>query len=107
MRMVALLATAILGLSSVGAQAGCKDHAGSGVDWTGCTKKLLVLRSATLDGAKLDGANLTSTDLGEANLDGANLDGADLSYASLKARLSRTLRWSRLQAIAPCWSAPI
>ena len=83
MKLAALIAVVMLGLAPATAQAGCKDHAGSGVDWTGCSKKLLMLGSVSMDGAKLEGSNLTSTDLGGANLDGANLDNADLTGANL------------------------
>ena len=76
MKLAALIATVLVGIAPATAQAGCKDHAASGVDWSGCSKKLLMLGSASLDGAKLDGSNLTSTDLGGASLDGANLDSA-------------------------------
>ena len=88
MRMSVLLVSFFLGFNPGVAEAGCRDHAGSGVEWTGCSKKLLMLQSAKLDGAKLVGSNLTSTDLTGANLDGANLNEADLSYTSLKVCVS-------------------
>ena len=73
-----------MAIAPAGALADCKKPASDGVDWTGCTKKLLMLHSVNIKDAKLAGSNLTSTDLSGATLDGANLDGADLTYTSLK-----------------------
>ena len=48
------------------AVAGCRDVASPGVDWGGCTKKLIMLPGARLNSADLTKTNFTSTDLGNA-----------------------------------------
>ena len=58
------------------AEAGCKDSADAGVDWSGCRK-----RNVILSGTDFTGANFNKTDLFGSDLRETNFSGADLSRA--------------------------
>ncbi|NNE23865.1 MAG: pentapeptide repeat-containing protein, partial [Rhizobiales bacterium] len=84
MKLVIVATIGALALSASPASAGCKTPPKPGVDWSGCSKKLIMLPGAKLKQANLSETDLTSTDLGNAMLDRAILDEANLTRASLK-----------------------
>src|SRR3954454_6422647 len=61
------------------AEAGCQDAPGPRVDWTGCSRNLLMLGGDDLTGGVLTHAVLTSTDFRSAKLARAKLNEAELS----------------------------
>ena len=81
------------------AEAGCQDPPGPRVDWTGCSRNLLMLGSDNLTAGVFTGAILTSTDFRSAKLTKAKLNEAELSFtrfggADLSgADLSKAVGW--------------
>jgi uncharacterized protein YjbI with pentapeptide repeats len=80
----AALTSALMFALAAPSLAECKNPPAAGVDWSNCSKKLLMLGGADLKEATLVDANLTSTDFSNARLTGSNLDRADITYASFK-----------------------
>ena len=62
------------------AQAGCQDSPGPRVNWTGCSRNLLMLGGDDLTEAVLARAVLTSTDFRRAKLPKAKLNEAEVSF---------------------------
>ena len=91
----ALLALAL----AQSAQAGCQDAPGPRVNWTGCTRNLLMLGGDDLTEGVFSRANLASTDFRRANLARAKFDEAELSSARFEnadlsgADLSKVVGW--------------
>lgn len=61
----------------------CRQEAGPSVDWSDCTKRMLMLGGSILDGANLADADLSGTDLAGSSLKGANLSKASVVRTSL------------------------
>ena len=76
----------------------CRAAAAPGVNWEGCDRKLLMLRSSDLSGAKLADANLTSTDLRDSNLVEADFEKATLFRASLAGAKAAGTKFDRIEA---------
>jgi Pentapeptide repeats (9 copies) len=71
-------------------EAGCQDRPRPGVDWTGCSRKLLMLAGDDLTGGYFNRAALTSSDFRKAKLSNAQLSETGLSYTRFEdADLSR------------------
>ena len=71
-------------LTATKAEAGnCNADADSGVDWTDCRKRNLILSGSNLAGAKLAEADFSSTDLRRTKLEGADFTKAALARAAL------------------------
>ncbi|WP_375462260.1 pentapeptide repeat-containing protein [uncultured Enterovirga sp.] len=76
------LAAAVVALSVAGpAGAACGDAIGPKVDWTGCSKRQLLLSGNDLSGAVMTKAMLTSTDFRKTKFVGATLREADVTFA--------------------------
>ena len=58
--------------------ANCSDAPGPGINWSGCSKQLLVL-----EGKNMNGANLSRTYLSGTIMNAADLQGADFSFSEL------------------------
>ncbi len=79
-RMMGLALAAALGGVLLGSQANagdCRREAGSGVDWSSCKKRLLML-----GGSDFKGANLTETDFSMTDLSRTDMTGAQLEKAT-------------------------
>ena len=80
-------------------EAGCQDSPRPGVDWTGCSRKLLMLSGDDLTGGHFNRTALTSSDFRKARLSDARLSEAELSYTRFegadlaRADLSKTMGW--------------
>src|SRR3954471_20174611 len=91
----ALLALAL----AQSAQAGCQDAPGPRVNWTGCTRNLLMLGGDDLTEGVFSRANLASTAFRRAKLARAKFDEAELSFARFEnanlsgADLSKVVGW--------------
>src|SRR4051794_25545343 len=91
---------AFLGLAlAQSAQAGCQDAPGPRVDWTGCSRNLLMLGGDDLTEGVFSRAILTSTGFRRAKLARAKLDEAELSFTRFEeadlsgADLSKAVGW--------------
>src|SRR5215217_7142484 len=86
----ALLALAL----AQSAEAGCQDAPRPHVDWTGCSRNLLMLGGDDLTEAVFSRAILTSTGFRRAKLARAKLDEAELSFTRFEeADLSGAVGW--------------
>src|SRR3954465_729889 len=73
------------------ADAACQDSPGPRVDWTGCSRKLLMLEGGDLTEGVFSRAVLTSTDFRRAKLPRAKLNEAEISFTRFEdADLSGT-----------------
>src|SRR3954462_1211416 len=61
-------------------EAGCQDRPRPGVDWTGCSRQLLMLGGDDLTGGRLRRGALRSTAFRKAQLSHARLDETELSF---------------------------
>src|SRR4051794_25893257 len=69
-------------LATAGAvEAACSDGVRPRVDWTGCSKRQLLLSGNDLSGAVMTKASLTSTDFRKSTFVGAKLIEADVTFA--------------------------
>src|SRR5215212_3489685 len=81
------------------ADAACQDSPGPRVDWTGCSRKLLMLEGGDLTEGVFSRAVLTSTDFRRAKLPRAKLNEAEISFTRFEdadlsgADLSKTVGW--------------
>src|SRR5215210_3398655 len=81
------------------AEAGCQDPPRPRVDWTGCSKRLLMLGGDDLTEGVFSRAVLTSTDFRRAKLPRAKLNEAEISFTRFEdtdlsgADLSKTVGW--------------
>ena len=83
--LVRVLGALALGsYSSIALAADCGASPKPGVDWSGCSKRNILLGGSNLGGAQLVATDLTSTDLRGADLSRANLSNAMLVRTSLK-----------------------
>ena len=73
----------ILPAQNAAAQGQCRADPVPSVDWSGCTKRILMLGGSNLDGANLSDADLSGTDLTGSSLKGANVTKANLVRTSL------------------------
>ena len=76
----------------------CRASAAPGVDWSGCEKKLIILRGDDLNAAMLTEVDFTSTDLRDTNLAAANLEKATLVRASLAGSDAKGAKFDRIEA---------
>lgn len=89
MRFLPLATAAISGLlvilpaQTTTAQGQCREDPGPSVDWSGCTKRILMLGGSNLDGANLSNADFSGTDLTGSSMKGANVTKANLVRTSL------------------------
>lgn len=65
--------------------ANCKAGPASGVDWTDCQKRNLILTGSDLSNSQLGDVDFSSTDLRDTNLSGANFNKAALARAMLNS----------------------
>src|SRR4051794_25682866 len=73
--------TALLALAlAQSAEAGCQDTPQPHVDWTGCSRNMLMLGGDDLTEGVFSRAKLTSTGFRRAKLARAKLDEAELSF---------------------------
>jgi uncharacterized protein YjbI with pentapeptide repeats len=81
------------------AQAGCQDSPGPRVDWTGCSRNLLMLGGDDLTEGVFSRAKLTSTDFRRAKLPRAKLNEGEISFTRFEdanlsgADLSKAVGW--------------
>lgn len=61
----------------------CRQDAGPSVDWSNCTKRMLMLGGSNLEGANLADADFSGTDLAGSSVKGANVTKASLVRTSL------------------------
>src|SRR3954462_15343509 len=66
---------------SLPAQAGCRDSPQPRVDWTGCSRNMLMLGGDDLTDGVFSRATLTSTDFRRAKMPRAKLNEAEVSFA--------------------------
>jgi uncharacterized protein YjbI with pentapeptide repeats len=78
--------------------ASCRDTPDSGVDWSECTKKNLMLEGSDLEKATLVGTDLTQTSLKNVNLAGANLEKATLVRAWLEGAKADNAKFDKIEA---------
>lgn len=88
----------LMSASTASAEVDCRAAAAPGVDWTGCEKKLIILRGDDLNGANLVEVDFTSTDLRDTNLLAANLEKATLVRASLAGADAKGTKFDRIEA---------
>lgn len=93
----ALLALTMLPVTPAAAGV-CGETPYSGVDWSNCTKKHLMLQSSPLSGADLSGADFSLTDLSNADISGANLEKATLIRAWFAGATGTKANFSRVEA---------
>jgi len=78
------MGAASLFLGNSTAEAGnCRNTPASGIDWTGCAKKNLMLSGSDFSHGNLAEADLSATDLRDSDFTGANLSKAKVSRAWL------------------------
>ena len=65
------------------AAADCSASPMAGLNWSACTKHLIIIPSSELEGANLHKTDFAGTDLSDSNLKSANLEEANLMRASL------------------------
>jgi uncharacterized protein YjbI with pentapeptide repeats len=84
-RIVAALALTCLAplATGIATAADCRSDPASGVDWSVCNKRLLMLGGSNLEGAMLTETDFTYTDLRGSNVKSANFEKAKLVRTSL------------------------
>src|SRR5215210_2917304 len=92
--------TALLALAlAQSAEAGCQDTPQPRVDWTGCSRNLLMLGGDDLTEGVFSRAKLTSTDFRRAKLPSAKLNEGEISFTRFEdanlsgADLSKAVGW--------------
>jgi len=98
MKAALIVAASLLALSAAQAAPDCSASAAPGVDWTGCSKKVIVISGSDLKGATLVEADFTSTDLRDSNLMAANFEKATLVRASLAGSHAEGAKFDRIEA---------
>jgi uncharacterized protein YjbI with pentapeptide repeats len=93
------LAMALLISFAASAEASCQNGPAPNVDWTGCSKLMLLLDGANLAGGLFTKALLTGTDFSRATLIAGRFDEAEISRARLQgadlsgSRISKVVGW--------------
>ena len=98
MLVAAVGALHLISSASASADVNCRASAAPGVDWTGCEKKLIILKGDDLNAATLIEVDFTSTDLRDTNLLAANLEKATLVRASLAGADAKGAKFDRIEA---------
>src|SRR5215213_2845 len=80
MKAICVLPALIALALAQSAEAGCQDPPRPRVDWTGCSKRLLMLGGGDLTEGVFSRAVLTSTDFSRAKLPRAKLNEAEISF---------------------------
>lgn len=80
------------------AAANCRSDAVPGTDWQECSKKMLLLGNANLEGANLFGTDFTQTDLRNAVLTKANLEKASFVRASIAGATADHANFTKIEA---------
>jgi uncharacterized protein YjbI with pentapeptide repeats len=93
-----IVATSLLALSVAKAAPDCSASAAPGADWTGCSKKVIVISGSDLKGATLVETDFTSTDLRDSNLMAANFEKATLVRSSLAGSHAEGAKFDRIEA---------
>jgi uncharacterized protein YjbI with pentapeptide repeats len=89
MRFPPLAVASVLGLLVIlpaqptSAEGQCRDDPGPSVNWSDCTKRMLMLGGSNLDGANLAEADFSATDFAGSSMKGANVTKAGLVRTSL------------------------
>jgi uncharacterized protein YjbI with pentapeptide repeats len=76
----------------------CRATPAPGVNWSGCSKKNLMLGNSNFAHANLVDADLSATDLREANFSGANLAKATLTRAWLEGANADKANFQKIEA---------
>lgn len=96
---VAAAALASILLVAEPANAGdCAGVAASGMDWSECSKKNLMLQHSNLQGANLFSTDFAMTDLTSANLNDANLEKATLLRTWLNGAKAEKANFTKVEA---------
>jgi len=101
--LVLMLATALL-LPSL-ARAACDDRPGPKMDWTGCAKQQLMLRSENFGGARFDRAVLNNIDFAASDLTGASFVATEFNRSSFREAKLGGANFTKAFAIRTNFSA--
>ncbi|MBL8576630.1 MAG: pentapeptide repeat-containing protein [Mesorhizobium sp.] len=93
-----MMVASLMALSVAEAAPDCQASAAPGIDWTGCSKKVIVISGSDLNGATLVETDFTSTDLRDSNLMAANFEKATLVRASLAGSQAQGAKFDRIEA---------
>src|SRR5215218_4342042 len=99
MKAIRVLPALLALILTQSAEAGCRDSPRPQVDWTGCSKRLLMLGGDDLTEGVFSRAVLTSTEFRRAKLARAKLDEAEISFTRFEdadlsgADLSKVVGW--------------
>ena len=102
-RAIDILAAAVVvvgafGLSSPAVAADCGSSPVSGIDWSECNKKNLILKGSSFDQANLAGIDFTMTDLSDTDLSSANLEKATLVRAWMTNAAAKKANFAKIEA---------
>ncbi|MGV8935963.1 MAG: pentapeptide repeat-containing protein [Allorhizobium sp.] len=104
-RSVGLLFAVALGLggwlgvpSATRASGDCRDYAGSGIDWSQCDKRMLMLGGSVLDNAMLEKTDFSFTDLRKVSAKSANFEKAKLLRTTLAGSQLDGANFTRAEA---------
>jgi uncharacterized protein YjbI with pentapeptide repeats len=96
--VVAALGLAGLAPHMAAAAADCRSYAAPGVDWSNCSKRMLIIQESSLDNANLKAADFSSTDLRKSSLNGVNFEKAKLVRTFLEGSQLKGANFNKVEA---------